>query len=407
MNKLILTACLGVIFSGMAVAQDTVNKDRATKKGKAAAAAPAPTTQTFTDYDMGLAFDYPPSWILVEDARDPKKKGINLDILKKKKKKPLTGPKQTGKETLFYIPADSRTANLEIFEAQYDQTPDLWETIQTDANKQLKRDVLKQWREEILGVPLLLTKIGYTDATGTKMDVLTGLMYSRVPNKMQFRLTAPEENYDTAEYNFRQVLQTLRTVAGDMPQPEDPNHPLDKSAYMAKPDTKPTKQMSFVAEVPDPAKARKGEVVVPMTVSSKKVALSLPAGWTSEVSKDNVVSLHNPAVAGTITVNVATTLDSDPPQSAVLKASGQMLNDFTTVTKRNELLRDFSTAGASTDVIWRTGTGAKGPLTSCEASGSTGDLYWVLRYRLEGAASPAEVKLVDALLDGMSADPVP
>ena len=276
-----------------------------------------------------------------------------------------------------------------------------------DANKQLKRDVLKQSREEILGVPLLLTKIGYTDATGTKMVVLTGLMYSRVPNKLQFRLTAPEENYDSAEYNFRQVLQTLRTVEGDMPQTEDPNHPLDKSLYLVKTDKKPTKEMVFEIPKADPAKAKKGEVAVPMTVSERKILLTLPAGWTSEVSKDNLITLHKPGVSGAITVSVATTLDSDPPQSAVLKASGQALDDYAAVTNRTESMQDFSTAGASTDVIWRAGTSAKGALSTCEASGATGDLYWILRYRLDGVPTATEMKLVSALLDGISADPAP
>ena len=34
---------------------------------------------------------------------------------------------------------------------------------------------------------------------------------------MEFRLTAPDVDYDAAEYEFRQALQSLRTTAGDMP----------------------------------------------------------------------------------------------------------------------------------------------------------------------------------------------
>jgi hypothetical protein len=406
MKKLLFLAALAATLTGSALAQDTTNKDQAAQP-KTDQAAPTPTTKTFADYEMGMAFDYPSTWVLVADPKAPKSKSlIPPGILGiKKKKGKLAAGKQASSETLFYIPANTRTANLEIYSALWDQTPDLWESVQNDANKQLNRTVVKQWREEILGVPLLLTKIAYDDAAGHEVG-LTGLVYSRTPYKMQFRLTAPDTDYDAAEFELRQALQSLRTTQGDMPQPEDPNHPLDKTAYTSVVNT-PPRDLVMVAPKPDTAKAKKGDVSVPLTVADRKILLTMPTGWTSEVATDGSVTLHNPAVAGTITVTLASTLDSDPPQAAVLKASAQSLDMFAKVDKREEKSSDFSGAGATTNTIWRWGTGEKGIMTTCEAYGATSDLYWLLRYHLDSAATPSEIKAVDALIDCMSADPAP
>lgn len=388
MKKFLLsTLILGILVAGV-FAQDT------------------PSTRTYNSYEMGLSFDYPSSWKLVEDA-PAKKGGINLDIFKKKKKKAPSGPKQTEKETLFYIPVGDHTAKLEIFSALYDDTPELWETIQSRANEQLKREVQKQWREEILGVPLLLTKIGYDDV-GQPTTVLTGLVYSRTPRKMQFRLTAPTDQYADAEYAFRQALQSLHTIAGEMPQPEDPNHPLDKSAYAAPTPQKATKITSLEAPKPNGGKIVKGAVALPVAFGERKAVLTFPAGWTGTQAADGSVALTHPGLNGSVTVTLFSSLDSDAPQSAILKASAASLDQFKSVSDRKEVAAETSLAGASTDAIWRTGVTAAGPLLTCDAVGATGDYYWMAKFRREGGALTVdERKLLDLLIDGMSLDPTP
>ncbi|MEA2553540.1 MAG: hypothetical protein QOJ65_1716 [Fimbriimonadaceae bacterium] len=406
MSKFFSAFALAVLVTATVSAQDSVTKEQAAKPAPEAAVI---TARTFSDYQLNLAFDYPPSWQLIENPKAPKKKGlINLDVFKKKKDNSLNGPKKTNKETLFYIPVDQKTATLEIFSALYDQEPDHWETIMSVSNKQLKREVLKQWREEILGVPLLLTKVGFEDSGGQKMLALTGLMYSRMPNKLQFRLEAPASSYDNAEYEFRQALQSLRTLRGDMPKPEDPNHPLPESEYILQKPVKPPKEVYLQSgKQKTGSKIAKGTVSVPLTVSSRKVLLTMPEGWTSEIAMDGTVTLHNPAVKGVLVAYVFTTLDSDPPQSAVLKASGMSLEEFTKVDARRETVKESTAAGANLDAIWRVGSGDKGPLSTCDAVGATGDLYWVFRYRLQGTVSEGEQKAVQSLLESMSADPAP
>ena len=152
-------------------------------------------------------------------------------------------------------------------------------------------------------------------------------------------------------------------------------------------------------------KIKKGEVAIPMAVSERKLLLTLPAGWTFDAPQGGVIMLHHPAVAGTITVSLYTTLDSDPPQAAIAKASGASLNDYASVAQRQEVQRDSNLAGAVLNAIWRTGQASGGALATCDAVGTTGENYWVLRYRLQAMPTNAERKAVDALLNGMSADP--
>ena len=405
MNKLLLTA-LAAALAGAAIAQDTTNKDQTTPPKTDQAATQAPTVKTFADYQIGMAFDYPPTWVEVEDPKAPKNKKLIPDsIIGKKSKKQLAPGKQAQGESLFYIPAGSHTADLEIYGALWDQAPDIWESNQVQVNNDLKRQVVKQWREQILGVPLLLTKIAYDDAAGHEVGLI-GLVYSRTPYKMLFRLTAPDTDYDTAESNLRDVLQTLRTTSGDLPVPEDPNHPLDKSAYVDVKNT-PPKMVVLTAPTLDPTKAKKGAVVVAETVANQKANLTLPTGWTADApGSDGTIALHSAALTGPITITLASILDSDPPQAAVLKASAQSLALFAKVDDRTEKQNAFSTAGDTTDIIWRHGTDDKGALTTCDAVGGNGQMYWLLSYRLNSATTPAEMKALNDLVDVMSIDPV-
>ncbi len=404
MNKLLLSASLTCLLFGSALAQDPTNKDKATGTQTAA----APTTKTFTDYQMGMAFDYPSTWTLVTDPAPKKKKSL-LDVssvFKKKKRAQPTGAKQSTQETLFYLPTSGHAANLEIYSALFDQTPELWESVQADAAKNLNRKIDKQWREEILGVPLLLTKFSYDDAGGP-VYTLSGLIYSRTPYKMQFVLTANTDDFDAAEYQMRQAFQSLRTTSGALPVAEDPNHPLDKTAYINVVNKAPKVLVMSVPTV-DPAKAKKGEVVVNATAAGQKVLLTMPTGWSADApAADGTITLHNAALTGMMTVIVASVADSDPPQSAILKATAQSLDLFNKVTNRGETTHKFSIAGAETDTIWRTGEGANGAMTTCEAYGQTGDNYWLIRYQLKGSIGADERKAIDTLIDSMSVDPAP
>jgi hypothetical protein len=401
MKRIFFLATLAA-FSVFAAAQGATNAQATPPK--ADQAAPAVTSKTYSDYEIGMAFDYPSNWVMVADPKPGKGNPIDAIIGKKSKKnKKLANGKQAHGEGLFYVPAGTRTANFEVYSALWSDTPDLWETVQADANKQLNRQVVKQWREEILGVPLLLTKIAYDDAAGHEVG-LVGLVYSRTPYKMAFRLTCDDENYDAAEYSIRQTLQSLRTLDGGLPQPEDPNHPLDKTAYTSVVN-KPRAEVVITGHRPDPKHVKKGTVSLSQTVSGKNYVLTMPDGWTSTVATDGTITLHSAAVSGDVVVNLATTLDADPPQGVIIRNSGKSLDLFTKVDARNENIDQLTTGGATTDTVWRTGTGAKGALFTCDSVGSTNEAYWILRYQLDGTITPAAKKALEALIDGLSLDP--
>lgn len=404
MNKAIASAIALSALLGTVLAQDVANKDQAVPP-KAPATEQA-TTKTFSDFQIGMQFDYASNWVMVADPKPGKGNWLDTIIGKKKKPKIAAG-KQAQGESLFYVPANGRTANLEIYGVMWAQTPDLWETNQVDANNALKRQVVKQWREEILGVPLLLTKIAYEDAATGPTNAIIGLVYSRTPYKMLFRLTCIDTDYDAADFELRQALQSLRTTSGAMPLPEDPNHPLDASAYV-KVVNKAPKVWSMTTAQPDPAKVKKGEVLVNAIIANTKSILSMPAGWTADApAADGTITLHNAAVTGAVVISLASVLDSDPPQAAILKASAASLDAFTKVDKRHETQHGFTTAGAATDTIWREGAGANGALTTCEAYGATGEQYWLLRYQMAGTPTAVEMKAINDLIDGMSVDPAP
>ena len=401
MNKRLLITFAVAAVASAAFAQDPSNTDQSAAKTDQ-----TPATKSFADYQIGMAFDYPTNWVLVEDPKAPKSKKLIPDsILGKKSKKKLAAGKQAQGETLFYVPSGAHTANLEIYGITYDHAPEEFEKNQSDMATLDKKQVVKQWREQILGVPLLLTKTTYEDAAGPEVTLL-GLVYSRTPYKMLFRLTAIDTEYDSAEAQLRQVLQTLHTTSGDLPVAEDPNHPLDASAYQNVVNKAP-KVLVMSTPHPDATKAKKGEVAVSATVSGQKTLFTIPAGWTADApAADGTIALHNPTVTGTVTITLASVIDSDPPGSAMLKASAASLNQFNKVDKRNETTDDFSTAGDATDTIWRMGAGANGPLTTCDAFGSMDEFYWLLSYKLAGVPTAAETKAIDDLIDGMSLDPI-
>src|SRR5262245_36892543 len=99
MRKALFSSLLVCALMASAFAQDSANKQPTATPTVAAATAP----QTFTDYQMGMAFDYPSTWTLVMDPNAKKdKKGfdINRVLGKRRKKNQPVGPKQINDETL-------------------------------------------------------------------------------------------------------------------------------------------------------------------------------------------------------------------------------------------------------------------------------------------------------------------
>lgn len=344
-----------------------------------------PNTLQYQNLTLGMKFSYPKAWELTTNKKE---------------------------ETRILIPLENTSdrAVVEVYSVSFRSEPEIWQLSEAAFAKTMKRKVERQWEEEILGVPLLLTKVDFADKGSQKVSE-TGLVYSLGFHKLMYRITATPDLFDKADYEWRKVLQSLRTWTGEMPQKEDGSkierkdpipsgaktdevpHPTIPHEINAKPAVKPVKS-------PPAATLETGD--------SKKVVLCAPTSWKAETNKDGSVTLHSSGVSGPITVTVFPVAGSDPAPIALLKASASSLDSFAKVTSRDESLPRNNLAGASVAAIWRSGAASKGDLFTCEASCQSGDFYFLLTYRTDNAAHWKEDRHeIAELLDHMSLEPAP
>ncbi len=341
--------------------------------------APQQEPSVFTEQFLGLQFTHPAGWKVSKKEKD---------------------------RTFISIPVSGSTepAELQVIRTDFHADKDIFQAVQLRINEQMKRQVVRQWEQDILGVPMLFTRINFQDK-GVSKSVLTGLFNTRTSLKMLVRLTSREADYDAVSYEFHQAMETLRTTDGKIPLADDPGIKLDPA---------PKKPVAL----PPPAKVIDGdkkvvESVKPTqtaeaTVSLRKVKLLYPEGWTAEPAEGNKLVLKHPEVRDPLVVELYTTLDSDPPQRALFKTSTASLALFTQVTAREDKAAAVNKAGATISSVWRTGKTEKGELASYEAAGSEGEYYFLTSYKqTDMALYRVERKLVEALIDLLTLEPMP
>lgn len=297
-------------------------------------------------------------------------------------------------------------AKLEILAVAFSSEPDIWQISQKHVNEQMKREVERQWTEEVLGVPLLMTKVNVlTD--GAPEVILVALMYSATPKKFLFRLSSPASGFEEAEFVWRRSLQSLRTVSGDLPKPEDPENPTASSSASPRSPSKP----SSVIVLGPKAGGGSREVAplgFPLETAGRKYELRVPVGWTFEPKSTSEGLLKSDAVPGGIDVRVASPRDSEPPARVFQSRSAESLKLFESVQKREENRPSPNKAGFVMGRVWRMGRDTSGALATLDAVGASEDVYWVVRYRLSGQALTSAVQAsLEALMKAMSVEPVP
>jgi hypothetical protein len=329
--------------------------------------------------EIGLAFNYPKTWQV-----SPVKKSSDFKVLV-----PVEG--------------SSQKATLELYNVAFNSEKDIWQLGQKAINERMKHEIMRQWEEEFLGVPMLLTKVSYSDKEGPQI-LMTGLIYSRTPKKLMFRLSASPDDFDKAEFAWREAMNTIRT--GRAWTPEDPNLKPDPKAptRATLPPAVVTKPNSLDTET----KTTKPPVAIPITVSGKKLEFRMPGEWAGKLEEDGSLTLTHPELSTPVKVSIASSLDSDPAQRALLVASSKTLADFQKVAKRDETVPTKNRAGAMVAMVWRTGNDAKGDLFSCDASVMNGDFYSILKFSGTSAAKIGnERKLVENLLQNCTIQLVP
>ncbi len=324
---------------------------------------------------IGLSFQYPQTWQMSI------KKGV----------------------TSFKIPSEatSKYGVLEIYAIPYRLKADDWQAMQLSVNKNLKRTVERQWQEEILSVPMLLTRISYV--VGAEPTVTTiGLLYSANARKMNFRLTAPADTFDAVDTQWHEALQTLRTSTGQIPQAEDPNSkpPVDPP----KTTTKPTKPVVLAHGAHPNSKQYRGKTAVGAKAGGRPVNLIIPDGWRSSVKGDGF-TLTTDKLSNAVSVEISSVLDSPPPLQALQSAAGKTLVDFVKVVRRDDSPIIKTSAGMDTGWVRREGQGASGEIVVVHAFGALNDYYWTLSYRANSKAVYLQDKrLLDELIDRLAVE---
>ena len=202
------------------------------------------------------------------------------------------------------------------------------------------------------------------------------------------------------------MLETLKYVDGSLPKEDDPSITLE-------PITKKTEPVAPVPKIIDapptgPKIVYKAPGTVDFVVSTRKLKLRLPEGWSAENSNNEVVKLKVASLSTPIEVHGFSILDSDQPTTALIKKAAQDLNDYSSVTSREDFAPVTNKAGCLVSSVWRVGKSAEGDLVTGYATGSSGDFYFVLTYRQKDKTNyKADRKVLDQLLKHISIELVP
>ncbi|HMS55924.1 MAG TPA: hypothetical protein PKA27_11040 [Fimbriimonadaceae bacterium] len=315
----------------------------------------SPQDAVYKNEKMGFEFTYPATWKRSETAT-----GTNLSI-------PIS---------------EGKSATLELFDIDFRAAVEVWQNVEKASADQHRRTVERQWQEEVLGVPMLLTKANINGEQGNQ-TFFSGLLYTASPRKLRFILISPTDVADQAELAWRKCLESLRTVDGKLPASESPDRapeiiPTVKPPTLMKP--RNTKNGEPV----------RGSQVIPIEVGELKTSVYLPEGWTLKV-KDSSLILENPKIQGSLTFQSWKVGDDSAPGKMLGQASGKSLDTFKSVLLRED--KGPLVAGSGATVAWvkRTGTTDSGSRVTLEFVGLNKDLAWMATYSLDDAKSYEKV----------------
>lgn len=325
-------------------------------------------TKVYRDPAMGLTFQRPANW-----------------EFKKNK---------YGEQFEFSV-ADGSFAVVQIFKTKFRQTTETWQDLQSQVATQMNRKVTKQWEEQILGVPLLMTRIEYSE-NSTEKATIVGLLYSSTQEKLNFRINSSFATIDEAENSWRQALLSLRTLSGELPKKDDPTKPLIKADVNEKgqrivryreEDIKPT------------AKPANGATIFAL---GRKVAVVLPKGWTIEQSGDEAI-LKSPSFSTPI---VLTIIPGGAPhaETAISESNSQSISGFHVVSLREESGWKRNKVGAQTISSMRTGKVSHGKtLSVLILAGTYEGLVWHYQYsNTDEKQFKSDKKLLDDLIQNLN-----
>ncbi len=327
----------------------------------------------FDHADTGFQFAYPANWTAKKSKNNTK--------------------------FTFTLPDSKAPIFVEVYAVTFTQDVETWQAVQTNAAKQLKHEMVRQWQEEILTVPMLLSRTSWTEKD-VAMTSDFGLIYAEGRRKFAYRLVAPTDQMDRADTAWRGVLQTIKTANSRLPKPFDPK---PQSENLRRPDAE---DKIFVMKRPktDIPPAVKGDQTIESVNGNYTLILryALPGKATAN---DKGVAVTVPDVAAAAQVKLYSALDSEPGGRALIKASAVTLDRFKSIGLREEKGPYRNKAGASIAYIWREGLADGGPLYTMDAVGVSGDYYWLLSWSSNDPKSAAKAhEQLILLIDSMTAE---
>ena len=300
--------------------------------------------------------------------------------------------------TQFRIPlADGTTGIVELYAVEFRQLAIEWQAMVKKVQEDIGRIVERQWQEEILGVPLLLTKIRSSTPNGDQ-STFAGLLYSATAKKMNFRVTAPVESADEAEKAWRSVLLTLRTISGDLPLPEDPTKPLPAEASASS-----TTVSTYSADSGPPKKIVRGEQIVTIDAMQTKITVWLPKNW-SVVQDGDRIWIEIDGLKGTIGLAFQAGGQAQA-LTRLRRATSSDLKRFKIVRLRDEPKGAYKPSGAYIVSSLRLGETESGELCLWTVLGAGTTVIYKLRYESTSLADYKEDrKVIEKLIRVMYAD---
>ena len=295
----------------------------------------------------------------------------------------------------FTIPYDDvkRSAQIEVYAMTFWSDIQIWQTAQATAAKTDHREVVKQWQEEILTVPMLFSRTQWTAKSGDQMMADNSFVYAATRRRLAFRVVSQAMDWERTEANFRNLLQTLK-YNGGIPKVLDPSKP-EQEMFVPEGRSKET-IWHIPAKLPvDPVK---GDQAVETTASTIALIVNFGSPWKAS----SELGFTHAEVVGTVTIRAYTSLEADPPGKAVMKAGARSMEAFTKIDKRYEKGPLTNRAGATYAFIMRQGTGKDGPLVAIDAVISSGDYYLLLHWessdaKAAGGAKDKVLELINSL----------
>ncbi len=252
---------------------------------------------------------------------------------------------------------DGKEVYVELMGIEMNFPAQHWQDVTREINSSNDRTVLRQWEEELLGVPLLLTKI--RDLGKADIEIaITGLILSNRPQKMLFRLHTPESVAQSAEEQWNKVMLSADTISGKLPSEAAPTTPDGNGGGTATVNTTPGKIQVIEPKTGAPKTIKRGSVRLPLD-EERGTYLYVSEGWTV---KDGVLS------NGSVQLQFSQGIGEERvARSEWLKVCGTALGRLNTITGRIEPEAKYRESGFRGTYLERRGTTA-----------DSGEVQWIV-----------------------------